>query len=50
VNPISYAMMGLLPQMHRNEETISKIVTALLKYEYGIDYNPGNVPCAYLRK
>lgn len=50
VNPISYAMMGLLPQMHRNEITISKIVTLLLKTAYGIDYTPQNVPCAYLRK
>jgi Ankyrin repeat len=50
VNPISYAMMGLLPQMHRNEETISKVVTALLKHEYGIDYTLRNVPCGYLRK
>ena len=50
VNPISYAMMGLLPQMHRNEVTISQVVTKLLKSAYGIDYTPGNVPCAYLRK
>ena len=50
VNPISYAMMGLLPQVHRNEVTISKIVTTLLKYEYKIDYNPENVPCKYLNK
>jgi hypothetical protein len=50
VNPLSYAMMGLLPQMHRNEMTISKIVTTLLKHAYGIDYTPRNVPCAYLRK
>lgn len=49
VNPISYAMMGLLPQMHRNEITISKIVSLLLKAAYGIDYVSGNVPCAYLR-
>lgn len=49
VNPISYAMMGLLPQMHRNEITISKVVSTLLRYEYGIDYNPKNVPCAYLK-
>jgi hypothetical protein len=26
VNPISYAMMGLLPQMHRNEVIISNVV------------------------
>jgi hypothetical protein len=50
VNPVSYAMMGLLPQMHRNEGTISKVVTTLLKHVYGIDYTPQNVPCAYLRK
>jgi hypothetical protein len=50
VNPISYAMMGLLPQMHRNEVTISQVVAKLLKSAYGIDYTPGNVPCAYLKK
>ena len=50
VNPISYAMMGLLPQMHRNEITISTIISLLLKAAYGIDYTPKNVPCAYLKK
>jgi hypothetical protein len=50
VNPIGYAMMGLLPQMHRNEVTISGVVAKLLKSAYGIDYVPGNVPCAYLKK
>ena len=50
VNPISYAMMGLLPQMHRDEVTISKTVTILLKHEFGIDYISGNVPNAYLKK
>ncbi|MEO6456480.1 MAG: hypothetical protein ABIN97_20555 [Ginsengibacter sp.] len=50
VNPISYAMMGLLPQMHRHEITISKVVEALLKHEYGINYSSQNVPCAYLEK
>jgi len=49
VNPISYAMMGLLPQGHRNEHTITNIVTTLLRYTYGIDYTPRNVPCAYLK-
>src|SRR5258706_12236565 len=48
VNPISYAMMGLLPQMHRDEIIISKIVSTLLKHEYGIDYVSENVPCKYL--
>jgi hypothetical protein len=50
VNPISYAMMGNLPQMHRDEATISKIVTILIRHAYGITYNPRNVPCAYLAK
>ena len=49
VNPISYAMMGLLPQMHRNEIVISKTVSLLLKASYGIDYSFPNVPCAYLK-
>jgi hypothetical protein len=42
-------MTGLLPQMHRNEITISKVVTTLLRHGYGIDYTPKNVPCAYLK-
>ena len=49
VNPISYAMMGLLPQMHRNEITISKVVSLLLKAVYGIGYIPSNVPNKYLK-
>lgn len=49
VNPISYAIMGLLPQMHRREITISKVVSLLLKAAYNIDYSPQNVPCAYLK-
>lgn len=49
VNPISYAMMGLLPQMHRDEVTISRVVATLLKHQYGIDYQPANVPNKYLK-
>ncbi len=48
VNPISYAMMGLLPQMHRNEITISKVVSKLLKAAYDIDYISPNIPNRYL--
>jgi len=48
VNPVSYAMMGLLPQMHREETTITSVVSVLVKKAYGIDYKPVNVPCAYL--
>ena len=50
VNPVSYAMMGLLPQMHRNEIIIAQTVSRMLKAAYGIDYIPPNVPCAYLKK
>jgi hypothetical protein len=50
VNPISYCMMGLLPQMHRDEMTISKIVSILMKHRYGIEYTQRNVPCRYLRR
>lgn len=49
VNPISYAMMGLLPQMHRNETEISNIISLLLKTAWGIDYTSSNVPNKYLR-
>ncbi len=50
VNPISYAMMGLLPQMHRDGATISRVVSLLLKSAYEIDYAPSNVPNAYLMR
>lgn len=50
VNPISYAMMGCLPQMHRNEKKIAETVAVLLKAAYGIDYVAGNVPNRYLRQ
>nr|WP_294903168.1 ankyrin repeat domain-containing protein [uncultured Lacibacter sp.] len=48
VNPISYAMMGLLPQMHRNEQTINDVIAVLLKHQYNITYNSPNVPNKYL--
>jgi hypothetical protein len=50
VNPISYAMMGSLPQVHRKEATVMETVTLLLKHAYGIDYLPNNVPNAYLKR
>lgn len=50
VNPISYAMMGLLPQMHRDEKTISEIVSKLLEHDFGIDYTSKNIPNKYLNK
>jgi len=50
VNPISYAMMGLLPQFHRKEKTIAETVLLLLKHAYGIDYTLPNIPNAYLAR
>jgi len=49
VNPISYAMMGLLRQFQRTEHQIYEVVSILLKAKYGIDYFPANVPNKYLR-
>ena len=49
VNPISYAMMGSIPQMHRKEETVMATVSLLVKHAYGIEYTPKNVPNAYLK-
>jgi hypothetical protein len=49
VNPVSYTMMGMLPQMHRNEMVISKLVSQLLEAAYGIKYASQNVPNAYLK-
>ena len=49
VNPISYAMMGLLRQFQRTEQQIYEVVSLLLKANYGIDYFPTNVPNKYLK-
>ena len=49
VNPISYAMMGLLPQMHRKEAVIAEVVSKLLKHRFGIDYISPNIPNEYLK-
>lgn len=48
VNPISYAMMGLLRQFQRTEKDIYEVVSLLLKAKDGIDYFPSNVPNKYL--
>jgi len=50
VNPISYAMMGLLPQMHRNEKMISDTVSLLMDHAYGINHKAQNIPNKYLNK
>jgi hypothetical protein len=49
VNPISYAMMGLLPQFQRKEILIYEVVSILLKAAYGINYVAQNIPNAYLK-
>lgn len=48
VNPISYAMMGLLRQFQRTEADIYEIVSLLQKANYGTDYYPPNIPNKYL--
>jgi hypothetical protein len=49
VNPISYAMMGLLPQFQRTEVQIYETINILLKAHYDISYFPPNVPNKYLK-
>jgi hypothetical protein len=48
VNPISYAMMGLLRQFQRTEVEIYTIVSLLMKAAYNTGYYPPNVPNKYL--
>lgn len=50
VTPVSYAQLGLLPQIHRSERDVYANVTALL--EAGRRPVPplGNVPNRYLRR
>lgn len=48
VNPISYAMMGLLRQFQRTEQEIYEVVYILQKARYGTNYFPGNIPNKYL--
>jgi ankyrin repeat protein len=48
VNPISYAMMGLLPQFQRKEKQIYEVVSLLLTASDGTEYFPPNIPNKYL--
>ncbi|HOZ84785.1 MAG TPA: hypothetical protein PK191_04800 [Niabella sp.] len=48
VNPINYAMMGLLPQMYRNANDIVTTISVLMKHQYGMDYSLPNIPNRYL--
>jgi len=47
VNPISYAMMGLLRQFHRSEEVIAEVVSTLMKYKDGTNFRLPNIPNKY---
>lgn len=49
VNTISYSMMGLLPQMHREEVTIARTVQRLIELRFGVLYELKNVPNEYLK-
>ena len=48
VNPVSYAMMGLLRQFQRTEHDIYEVVSLLMKAQYGMEYYPANIPNKYL--
>ncbi|MCA4897671.1 MAG: ankyrin repeat domain-containing protein [Bacteroidota bacterium] len=48
VNPISYAMMGLLRQFQRTEKQIYEVVSLLMKARYRTDYVHANIPNKYL--
>ena len=48
VNPISYALMGLLRQFQRTEKQIYEVVSLLLKASYGTQYSPSNIPNKYV--
>jgi hypothetical protein len=49
VTPVSYAQMGLLPQMHRRESDIYANVRCLLEASGRPNSAPKNVPNRYLR-
>jgi hypothetical protein len=50
VNPISYAMMGLLRQFQRTENDIYEVVSLLMSANYDMAYYPTNIPNKYLNK
>lgn len=50
VNPISYALMGLLPQFHRKDTQVYQVLRTLVKKAQGIDFIAPNVPNKYLQK
>ncbi|MCP9767552.1 ankyrin repeat domain-containing protein [Lacihabitans sp. LS3-19] len=49
VNPISFALMGLLPQFHRKDSDIYWMISVMMKKRYEIDYLVNNIPNKYLQ-
>jgi hypothetical protein len=39
----------LLRQFQRTEKDIYEVVSVLMKYQYGIEYSPANIPNRYLQ-
>ena len=50
VNPISYAMMGLLPQFQRTEKDVYEVVHLLMNAAFDVKYKPANIPNKYLNR
>jgi hypothetical protein len=48
VNPVSYAIMGLLRQFQRREDQIYEVISLLMQARYGVAYRPPNIPNKYL--
>ena len=48
--PLSYLMMGLLPQMHRDEAVIQETIVYLIQHKFNVVYPLINVPKIYLGK
>lgn len=48
INPVSYAMMGLLRQFQRTEEDIYEVIDVLMKSKYNLSYSHKNIPNKYL--
>ncbi|MBN8694603.1 MAG: ankyrin repeat domain-containing protein [Bacteroidetes bacterium] len=50
INPISYAMFGLLPQMHRNPMEIATTIDIMQYKKFGFSFKLPNIPCKYLQQ
>lgn len=48
VNPISYTLMGLLPQFQRRETDVYENIRLLMNEAYQVNYKASNVPNKYL--